>query len=61
MLIFRRVVGWRARARQSQEDYLALMRAGVRVGLDGRRVAAPPGVVDADGFANLVKGVKKRA
>ena len=52
---------WRARARQSQEDYLALMRAGVAVSLDGRRVVAPPDVVDGDGFANLVKGVKKRA
>ena len=52
--------GARAR-RQSQEDYLALMRARVGVSLDGRRVVAPPGVVDADGFANLVKGAKKRA
>ena len=36
-------------------------RAGVRVSLDGRHVLAPPGVVDADGCANLVKGVKKCA
>ena len=46
---------------QSQEDYLALTRAGVGVSLDGRRVTAPPGVVDADGFANLTSRIKKRA
>ncbi|KAK9839254.1 hypothetical protein WJX81_004479 [Elliptochloris bilobata] len=46
---------------QSQEDYLALTRAGVSVSLDGCHVVAPPGVVDADGIANLTSRIKKRA
>jgi hypothetical protein len=50
-----------ARGMQSQADYIALLKAGVRVSWDGRRVVAPPGVIDKDGFADLTINMKKRS
>ena len=44
---------------QGVKHYAALLRAGVRVSLDGRRVYAPPGVIDADGFADLTANARK--
>ena len=44
---------------QGVRHYAALLRAGVKVSLDGRRVIAPPGVIDAEGFADLTTTAKK--
>ena len=44
---------------QGVKHYAALLRAGVRVSLDGQRVYAPPGVIDADGFADLTTNARK--
>lgn len=38
---------------QSVPHYIALTRTGVRVALGGRHVMGPPGIIDADGFADL--------
>ena len=38
---------------QGHEHFAALVRAGVRVSWDGRRVFAPSSVIDAAGFANI--------
>lgn len=40
---------------EDRSDMVALMKAGVRVSWDGRRVVAPPGVVDEHGYADLSK------
>lgn len=44
---------------QSQEDFVALMKAGVRVNWLGTRVVAPPGVLNEDGIADLTLHKKK--
>ncbi|KAK9807513.1 hypothetical protein WJX72_001238 [[Myrmecia] bisecta] len=41
---------------QSHKDFMALTANKVGVSLDGRRVVAPPGILDKDGFADLTKG-----
>lgn len=40
---------------QDRSDMVALMKAGVGVSWDGRRVVAPPGVVDEHGCVDLSK------
>ena len=35
--------------------FYALSKLGVSVSEDGRRIIAPPGVVDDDGFVDLTK------
>ena len=44
---------------QSQEEFSALVKLGVKVSWDGRRVIAPPGVLDADGFVDLTAALRK--
>jgi hypothetical protein len=38
---------------QDRSHFLAMVNAGIAVSWDGRRVVAPPGVIDANGIANL--------
>ena len=38
---------------QSQEEFTALFKRGITVSLDGRRVLAPEGLIDAEGFVDL--------
>ena len=45
---------------QGISEYLTLLKLGVGVGLDGRTVTAPAGVVDADGFVDLTAADGKR-
>jgi hypothetical protein len=45
---------------QSQEEFTALVKLGVGVSWDGRRVTAPPGVLDRNGFVDLTAAIKKR-
>jgi hypothetical protein len=40
---------------EDRSDMVALMRAGVGVSWDGRRVVAPPGVVSKEGYMDLSK------
>jgi hypothetical protein len=40
---------------QDRSDMVALIKAGVGVSWDGRRVVAPPGVVDPQGLVDLSK------
>lgn len=36
------------------------MKLGVKVSWDGRKVIAPSGVLDKDGFVDLAAAIKKR-
>ncbi len=45
---------------QSQLQYRWLAANNVTVSLDGRRVLAPTGVVDSEGFANLQEGFMRQ-
>lgn len=46
---------------QGYEEFAALLKAGVSVSADGRRVVAPAGVVDeATGLADLTRAVRER-
>jgi hypothetical protein len=38
---------------EDRSHFLALVNAGVGVSWDGRRIVAPPGVVDAQGTCDL--------
>ena len=38
---------------QGIAEFLALTKMGVGVSLDGRRITAPPGLVDAEGYTDL--------
>lgn len=38
---------------EDRSQYLALVNAGVSVSWDGRRIVAPPGVVDEQGMCDL--------
>jgi hypothetical protein len=40
---------------EDRSDMVALTKAGIRVSWDGRRVVAPPGVVDEHGYVDLDK------
>ena len=40
-------------ASQGVAEFLALSRKGVCISLDGKRVTAPPGVIDSQGFMDL--------
>ena len=44
---------------QSQEEFSALVKLGVKVSWDGRTVIGPPGVVDDDGFVDLTPAMRK--
>ena len=45
---------------QSQEEFTALFKRGITVSLDGRRVEAPPGIVDSDGLVDLTTELPQR-
>ena len=45
---------------QSQEEYTALFKRGITVSLDGRKVVAPPGMVDSQGFVDLTAEIPSR-
>jgi hypothetical protein len=45
---------------QSQEEFTALMRRGISVSWDGRRVTAPEGVLDEAGFVDLTQQPSKK-
>lgn len=45
---------------QSQEEFSALAKLGVKVSWDGRRVIAPPGVIEEGGFVDLMGATRKR-
>lgn len=46
---------------QSQEEFTALVRRGVCVSWDGKRVVAPEGVVDENGFVDLTVSTSKKS
>ncbi|CAL8471402.1 g10944 [Coccomyxa elongata] len=45
---------------QSQEEFRALVSKGVAVSWDGRKIIAPAGVIDGNGFIDLTVGVLKK-
>ncbi len=45
---------------QSQEEFRALVSRGVAVSWDGRKIIAPAGVIDGNGFMDLTVGVSKK-
>ncbi len=46
---------------QSQEEFTALFKRGITVSLDGRRVVAPEGVLDNEGFVDLTAELPRKA
>jgi hypothetical protein len=46
---------------QSQEEFRALVNRGVGVSWDGRKVVAPEGVVDSNGFVDLTSSTPKKS
>ena len=45
---------------QSQEEFTALFKRGITVSLDGRRVEAPAGMIDREGFVDLTTELPQR-
>ena len=45
---------------QSQGGFMALVKLGVGVSWEGRRVTAPPGVLDKNRSVDLTTAIKKR-
>lgn len=45
----------------NHDDFVMLSKLKVKVSLDGRRVMAPPGVVNSDGFIDVEKHWQKKA
>lgn len=44
---------------QDRTHYVALLKRKVGVSWDGRRIVAPPGVVDSNGMVDLSPAMKK--